>query len=206
MGAAIMRIGEAGSRGSPEGVDHESDHALRGFGLTLTILLASLLVSMMAQWGDSVAPDVAGDHLGAYRILWPQSWAFFTDLGGKTVLMAYRVSQDGTHLTAETQRQEWSDFTWGLNRAGDSAALEITQLAREIPDRYWRACKVDNPAECGPFRPTSASLTLKNLSTAPTLCGPTVIAIDQNFPPSGDLPNSPRLVERVTQVNLTCAS
>jgi hypothetical protein len=201
-----MRISKMGSLGPPQAVDQETEHAHRGFGLTLAILLASLMISMVAQWGGSAAPHLVGDRLGAYRVLWPQGWAFFTDLGEKSVLMAYSVSPDGMDLTVETQRQEWSDFTWGLNRAGDSAALEITQLAREIPDRYWRTCKVDNPAECGPFPPTSAKLTLKNLSTAPTLCGPTVIAIDQpNFSLSGNLPSSPRLVGRVTLVNLTCA-
>ncbi|MEV6603523.1 hypothetical protein [Kutzneria sp. NPDC051319] len=202
MGGAIMQIDEVGS---PHAVDQETDHARRGLGLTLTILLVSLLISMLAQWGGDIAPGVLGDRLDAYGVLWPQTWSFFTDLGGKIVLLAYRVSPDGRHLTVETQRQEWSDFSWGLDRAIDSAALEITTLAQEIPDRYWRACDVANPAECGPF-PPSASLALKNASTAPTLCGPTVIAIDQpNFPPSGDLPTSPRHVTRVALVNLTCA-
>ncbi|MFC0432219.1 hypothetical protein [Kutzneria buriramensis] len=201
-----MRIGKMGSSGSPAVVGYENEHARRGFGLTLTILLVSLLISMLAQWGGGIAPDLVGDHLGAYAVIWPQGWSFFTDLSGKNVLTAYRVSPDGMRLTLETQRQEWSDFTWGLDRAGDSAAFEITQLAQEVPDRYWRACEAANPAECGPFLPTSSNLALTNSSTTPTLCGPTVIAIDRpNFPPSGDLPTSPRRVARVALVNLTCA-
>src|SRR5689334_4140324 len=91
----VMPEGEARSAG-------ERDSDRHGFALTLTLLLPGLGVALLAQFGT----DWGWLHarLDSYRVLWPQTWDFFTGLAHNDALVAYRVGQHGELRFLETQR------------------------------------------------------------------------------------------------------
>ena len=169
---------------------------------TLTVLVASLALACVTQMSGNVELE---RRSGAYTAIWPQGWTFFTGLGTKDVLVAYRTDTAGDQLIPESQREDWSDRAWGTERASEPATWEISDIARQIPQEDWRLCNAGTAADCRFLLPGLASHTLTNWSSSPTLCGLTVITIEHpNFPVGATLPPSPRHVSAVAKVNLAC--
>jgi Sporulation delaying protein SdpA len=189
-----------GSHADAKVIESDQEASRRGFLLTISLLLSSLAVSCMAQWGG-----LLHGQLGVYGILWPQAWSFFTGLSNKDVPVAYSVGVAGVLGSPEDQRAAWSDRGWGLSQSGDSQSLEISQVASQIPDRYWQPCAAGVPAQCH-LPPTSAGyFSMKNQSSTRDLCGVTAIFAERPASVTpGALPGHPWTVYRVTVVNLLC--
>jgi len=82
----------------------------------MTALLASLLISVVAQFAPTV---LTGLH-AAYRSIWPQGWTFFTGLSTRVSAVGYTLTGDGRQLTPITQRRSLADRSWGLSRTGEA--------------------------------------------------------------------------------------
>jgi hypothetical protein len=185
-----------------EELGDEGERGLRSFTTTLTLLVVSLLIACATQMGGNVELE---RRSGAYAAIWPQGWIFFTGLGAKDVLVAYRTDVSGDQLLPESQHEDWSDRAWGMERASEPATWEISDLARQVPQEDWRPCAAATAADCRFLLAGPASHTLTNWSSSPTLCGLTVITIEHpNSPVGATLPPSPRHVSAVAKVNLTC--
>ncbi len=184
--------------------DDAGEQSRRSFATTLTLLVVTLVIACVTQLGGN--PDLTRQS-GAYGVLWPQGWAFFTGVGTKDQLSAYRIDPDNGELVALTQRVSWSDRQWGLERSGEPQAWEISDLAKQVPQDDWSPCAATTAAACLAAAPKPTPPTLTNWSAAPTLCGPTVIAIEHpSYPVGASLPSSPRHIYAATEVNLTCRS
>jgi hypothetical protein len=180
----------------------EGEQSRRSFATTLTLLALSLAIACVTQVGGNVELEKRST---VYTLFWPQGWNFFTDLGTNTVLSAYRTDPVGDRFVLETQRQDWSDRRWGLNRSGEAAAWEITKLAGQIPQAAWRRCDAATVDGCKSLLAGSAPPPLTNRASAPTLCGRTVFAVERsNYPVGATLPSSPRRIAVVTEVDVTC--
>jgi hypothetical protein len=183
-------------------VSDEGERSRRSFTTTLTVLVVSLLIACVTQMGGNVALE---RRSGAYTAIWPQGWAFFTGLGSKDVLVAYRTNAAGDQLVPESPRENWSDRAWGMDRGREPATWEISDLARQIPQDDWSPCTAATTADCRFLLTRPAAHTLTNWSTSPTLCGLTVITVEHpNFPVGATLPAAPHHVFAVAKVNLTC--
>lgn len=175
----------------------EGEQSRRGFATTLALLVVSLAIACATQVSGNVELE---RRSAVYTVLWPQGWNFFTDLGTKSVLSAYRADSG---FRSQTQRQSWSDRQWGLNRSGEAAAWEITELAGQIPQAVWRRCDAVTVDGCESQRSTPYALT--NWSSAPTLCGPLVITVEHpNFPVGATMPAEPRRIYVVAEVEVAC--
>jgi hypothetical protein len=121
------------------------------------------------------------------------------------VLSAYRTDPAGDWFIPETQRQNWSDRWWGLNRAGETESWEITKLAGQIPQAAWRRCEAATVDGCKSLFAGSAPSPLTNWSSSPSLCGLTVITVEHpNYPVRANLPSSPRRIYVVAEVRVAC--
>lgn len=154
---------------------------------TATVLLSGLLLSSLAEL--DLIPGKLGRRLGAYSVVWPQRWPFFTDLD-QDVLVAYRAT-DG--------RFEQDRFG-GLRRVGDVHQVEVRRAALRVPDGYWQACAnvfVDGCPD------TTLVYSLVNPAPQPEVCGLVAIAVERVPPPRPrELPR--RQVYRIAMVDLRC--
>ncbi|WP_198047251.1 hypothetical protein [Kutzneria sp. 744] len=165
----------------------------------------SLVFACLAQLAVAVS-DRAQGPLDSYRVFWPEHWAFFTGLAGKDVLMAYRLAGDGTPLTPFTQREAWTDRLMGLDRIGDSQALETWQLANRIPDRFWADCGAPAPDRCVTKYSAEHPFRLSGQPRAAPLCGVLAIADTRPVPAVGDrMPAAPRRIYKIAIIDVECA-
>lgn len=180
----------------------EGEQSRRGFATTLALLVVSLGIACVTQVGGNVELE---KRSAAYTLFWPQGWTFFTDLGTKAVLSAYRTDPAGDRFIPESQRQDWSDRQWGLNRSAEAQSWEITKLGGQIPQAAWRRCDAATVDGCKPLFAHSAPYAMTNWSSSPSLCGLTVITVEHpNYPVGRTLPPSPRRIYAVAEVDITC--
>ncbi|HEX5402814.1 MAG TPA: hypothetical protein VFX16_11010 [Pseudonocardiaceae bacterium] len=143
-----------------------------GFVMTMTALLAGLLISTVAQFAPVVQPAL---HAAA-RALWPQGWTFFTGLSTRTFTVGYTLASDGRELTPITQRRSLADRSLGLSRSGDADAFDIAQIAGAVPAAYWQTCAAPEPVDCGPDLDLARAYQVVGVATPPALCGLIVVA------------------------------
>ncbi|MFI9383699.1 SdpA family antimicrobial peptide system protein [Kutzneria sp. NPDC052558] len=180
----------------------EGELSRRSFATTITLLVVSLVLACLTQLSGNAGLE---QRSGAYTALWPQGWSFFTGLGSKDELSAYRVDPTDHRLVPQLQRLTWSDRQWGLERSAESQSWELGDLARQIPQAAWHPCTAATVADCFPLIAKPNPATVTNRSAAPALCGRTVITIEHpSFPVGADLPSAPSHIYAVTEVNLTC--
>ncbi|MGW4063509.1 hypothetical protein ACWEGE_34840 [Amycolatopsis sp. NPDC004747] len=182
----------------------ETERGLRGFLLTAVVLVFSFAVSCFVQFGGG---PVFGDlraRLGAYQVVWPQEWVFFTGNLDKDTVVAYQAGADG-HLGRRFERQVWDGQRGGLDRGIDVATSEAWDIARRIPDRYWQSCGNTPEARCERLPDPALVFPLKALSAQPRLCGALVLALEHVVPSgAGRLPDGPWLPRRAAAVNVRC--
>ncbi|MFI5593252.1 hypothetical protein ACIA5G_49965 [Amycolatopsis sp. NPDC051758] len=162
----------------------------------------SFAVSCFVQFGgDSVFGGVRA-RLGAYQVVWPQEWVFFT--GTKDTVVAYQAGAD-RHLGRRFERQVWDGQRGGLDRGLDVASSQAWDIARRIPDRYWQSCGSTVEALCEQLPDPTLVFRLNALSREPRLCGPLVLALEHvTQSGSGRLPDGPWLPYRAAAVNVRC--
>lgn len=155
------------------------------FRFTAALLLCTFVAAFLTSLGHGVER-----RLGAYLVLWPQEWSFFTELDQDT-LVAYRFGEDDA----------LGGQAGGLGRAADAYLSEPRRIAVRIPQGYWQPCGRPRPSECAADR--ASVLRAENPSRHPHLCGPVVIAVERvAFTRSRDLPR--RLVHQFAVVDLRC--
>jgi len=181
-------------------VEDEAKRGLHGFVLTATVLLMTFVMAWLAE------SDVAGmrGRLEGYLTLWPQHWRFFVDLD-RDLVVGYRATPGSPRLSPLTERQEWGSWSWGLSRKGYAESVELREVARRIPDRYWHSCAEPGPADCGVVREAAEPYRTRNRRQEPVLCGPAAITIER-LPPlePRQVPAQPRQVYRIAFVELEC--
>ena len=178
--------------------------AVRGFVITLTALLTTLVLAWWSEWGTSWAPAPVRGRLDDVGLLWPQGWGFFTGLADAEVIHVYDMRPDG-ELRVVSLRAHWWARLWGLDRSGDTLSDEIWRVTTRIPQDYWRTCDTAAPSECIRLG-SPRSDNLPNLVSEPFLCGPKVIVVAQRAGSMGfDSPDRSPPVYRFALVNLTCA-
>jgi hypothetical protein len=191
--AALRRRGGPGDEG---------EQSARSFAATLALLVASLVIACATQVTGNIEIE---QRSRVYTVLWPQGWVFFTDLGTKAVLAAYRTEAGHERFLPESQRQHWSDRRWGLDRVGEPQAWEITKIAEQIPQAGWHRCDAATVEGCRSLLTDPAPHPMTNWSSAPSLCGRTVITVAHPITQDGrDLPASPRRIHAVAEVELAC--
>jgi sporulation delaying protein SdpA len=178
----------------------------RGFAVTATIFLASILIGTVTQ----LAPALFSEEqwgLDGYQIIWPQRWEFFTNLTGRQYIVAYKVLPSEMTMTPITQRQVWDEGLGGLNRVDAAKALGTAQLARDIPDQFWQTCSESDPTGCSRQLNMTKSYQVKNFSGLRSLCGKVVLAVENGtlVTPRG-FSEEPQGVHRMAVVDLTCAN
>lgn len=179
--------------------------AARSFILALAILLTVLLVACLAQWDVFSGVGWLNNRAQSYEMIWPQQWAFFTGLDKNQLADAYEITPNGTLGTSENQRTGWSDYDWGLNRAGGTELLWVAQLAQSIPQEYWQQCGNVVPSACRVQLAAPYVFMTSDQAPVPGLCGLIAVSIDlPGESAAGQLPGNPRTVYRVAVVNLLC--
>jgi hypothetical protein len=163
----------------------------RGFTITMTALLAGLVISVVAQFTPSVLP---GLH-AAYRSIWPQGWTFFTGLATRVSVVGYTITGDGRELTPITQRRSLADRSLGLSRTGEAAAFDIGQIAQAVPSAYWQTCATSNPGACGAHLGLARAYTVSSAAGLRSVCGRIAVATETE---------EPRRVLRMAIVDVTC--
>jgi hypothetical protein len=157
----------------------------------MTALLASLLISVVAQFAPAVLP---GLH-AAYRSIWPQGWTFFTGLSTRVSAVGYTLTGDGRQLTPITQRRSLADRSWGLSRAGEAGAFDIEQIARAVPGDHWQTCVAPSPGDCGVQLDLARPYDVRSASGLQAVCGRIVVATESA---------NPGRVLRLAVVDVTC--
>jgi hypothetical protein len=173
--------------------------------LTLAILFTTLLTACLAQWDALSGVGWLNSRAQGYETVWPQQWSFFTGLDKNQLVDAYDITPDGTLGTSQNQRTGWSDYAWGLNRAGGTELLWVAQLAQSIPQEYWQQCGNVVPSACRVERGPRYVFMSSDQPPVPGLCGLTAVAVElPGASAVGQLPRNPRTVFRVAVVNLPC--
>ncbi|MEV5716999.1 hypothetical protein AB0L41_24160 [Amycolatopsis mediterranei] len=196
-----MRLSRRRRSGTGE---DETERGLRGFLLTATVLVFSFAVSCFVQFGGGPVFDGMRARFGAYQVVWPQEWVFFTGNLDKDTVVVYRAGPDG-RLGRRFEREVWDDQRGGLDRArtGDSSAA--VDIARRIPDRYWQSCGKTVEARCEQLPDPVLVFRMNALSRQPRLCGALVLALEHVTPSgSGRLPDGPWVPYRVAAVDVRC--
>jgi hypothetical protein len=186
--------------GASDESDSDTTRGLHGFALTATVLVTSFVITLCA------ALDVGGlrARLEGYLDLWPQHWTFFVDLN-RDLLVGYRVNPGSPRLDPLSERQHWGSWSWGLSRAGYAEGVELREVGRRIPDKYWYSCNEAVPADCGKVLSTAQVYRAKNSASEPLLCGPVAIAVERTQTPADrQLPTQPRQVYRIAFADLDC--
>ena len=180
----------------------EKEQSRRSFATTLTVLVVSLAIACVTQVSGNIELE---QRSRVYTVFWPQGWVFFTGLGTTTVLSAYRTDPGHEQFVPTSQRQDWSDRQWGLNRVGEAESWEISKLAEQIPQAEWHPCAEATVAGCKSLLTRAAPHALTNRSSAASLCGRTVITVERPVSPTGPtLPSSPRRIYAVAEVDVAC--
>jgi hypothetical protein len=178
--------------------------AVRSFTLTLTTMLAMLVVGCLVEWGAFSSHHSTRHGAKGYAAIWPQGWSFFTGLDKNQMIDAYTIAPNGTLGAAENQRSGWSDQDWGLNRTRDSVSAQFVRLAQQIPQQYWQQCGDAVPSSCHVRLAASDEFAVRG-GSVPGLCGLDAVSVDlPGTSKTGYLPTSPRTVYRVAVVNLAC--
>ncbi len=163
----------------------------QGFVITMIALLASLSISIVAQFTPAALPNLHA----AYHSIWPQGWTFFTGLSTRVSTVGYTLTGDGRKLVPITQRRSLADRSWGLSRTGEADAADIAQIAQAVPTAYWQTCAVPNPGDCGAYLDLTRSYGMRGASGLLVLCGRIVVATEST---------QPRRVLRAAVVDVTC--
>lgn len=164
------------------------------------------LVGFVLAWVAQLDVGGLGGRLAAYRVLWPQNWSFFTHLN-EDEIVAYRVSRSTLRLEPLSERQTWAEHGWGLSRIGDAQALEVREVARRIPDRYWQICTRDVAVDCVDEMDETLLYQAERRVSSGRLCGPLAIAVERaDLPAPRQLAETPRRLHRVALVDLRCQS
>jgi hypothetical protein len=162
------------------------------------------LMGFVLAWFAQLDVGGLGGPLTAYRVLWPQNWSFFTHLN-EDQIVAYRVLPGTPRLRSLTDRQTWVEHQGGLNRIGHAQALEVREIARRIPDRYWQVCERDSTADCENDLDESLLYRVERRVSASKLCGSMAIAVERAvLPAPRRLPETPRRLYRIALVDLRC--
>ena len=184
--------------------DDEIERGLRGFLVTAIVLVFSFAVSCLAQFGGGPVFGGMRARLGAYQVVWPQEWVFFTGDLDKDTVVAYRTGVDG-HLDRRFERPVWDGQRGGLDRGLDVASSEAWDIARRVPDRYWQSCGNTPEVPCERVPDRTPVFRLNALSRESRLCGALVLALEHVTPSgSGRLPDGPWMPYRVAAVEVRC--
>jgi antimicrobial peptide system SdpA family protein len=159
-------------------MSEERAQCRRGFQFVTALLLAGLAGTLAAQlpWIQQ-SGWLAGQHATA-RALWPQGWAFFANAGRSEVLVAYRVGSGGDLTPANPPVLDRAHL-WGLSRVNESEEVELRQLARLIPDRYWWSCGAVDATRCARTAGVTGYYPVINNSRHPSLCGAIAFTVEQ---------------------------
>jgi hypothetical protein len=191
------------NRTSQPGFD-DGERGVRGFVFTATVLAVSFGVALLSQFGTGVVPDAVRGRLDAYGVVWPQSWTFFVGSLEKDSIVAYRVGADGRWARLR-ERQLWDSQLGGLNREYDARTSETWEIARRIPDQYWRPCTQRDGTRCTSLTPGNGPYALENPTRNPELCGTIAIAVEHaEIAGAAQLPDGPWEAARGAVVAVRC--
>lgn len=193
----------SGASGEPTGTSTPVARSERGFRLGAAAIFTVLAVTLTVQLFPGAVPGWLAAQRDTYGALWPQGWSFFANLPEAKILVAYRVRPDGGTLAMATHPEMSRASLWGLSRVTEAQVVETTDIARQVPDRYWTACGEDYRS-CGDVRRLPRYPVL-NRSRRPTLCGSIAVTVEQPRRPSTDGPgNAPRRVLTIAVTEVTC--
>ena len=169
----------------------------RGFVLTATALLVTLIVTSGAQLPPNLAPGWLHRQHDTYQAIWPQGWSYFATPDGVTTTGVYRPSADNRRYTVATPPLTSADNLWGLSRRGSARFVDVVSVENRIPAANWRPCVASTVEGCAGPLSSAPAVTVDNHLAWPPLCGRFVLTHERGGNPG-------RQIVAVARVELTC--
>jgi hypothetical protein len=173
-------------------------------GFTAGLLGVAFVLSLVNLLPTGLGESWRSSQSNVYTAFWPQGWSFFAEqpIGG--VLVAYRLTPSGHLGEMVTHTLGSAENSAGLDRGGYTRLLEIQLVAAGLSAATWHDCAGTSPELCLAAAPESRQ-TVANKALAPTLCGPTALAMALARPAAGrsDEDTGPP-ISRMAAVNVSC--
>jgi hypothetical protein len=169
----------------------------RGFVLTATALLVTLIVTSGAQLPSDLAPGWLHRQHDTYQAIWPQGWSYFATPDGVTTTGVYRAGAGNRRYPVATQPLTAAENLGGLSRRGSAQFVNVVSVERRIPATEWRPCAASTVEDCAGPLSSAPTVTIDNHLAWPPLCGAFVVTHER----AG---NSVRRIVAVARVELTC--
>ncbi|HEX5405981.1 MAG TPA: hypothetical protein VFX16_27210 [Pseudonocardiaceae bacterium] len=165
-----------------------------------TLLLVSLALAGVFQF---VLPGGLSRTADPYRVVWPQSWSFYTGLANTNWLTAYRLAAGGRLATPVDP----SDRSSGLDRTADTRSVALEMMATTVPQRFWQSCGTTVPTRCDVRSDAAHEFPVAKYWPTLDFCGVAAISVQRPTPVAGrSLPARPRMAYQVAVVRLPCAT
>jgi Sporulation delaying protein SdpA len=169
----------------------------RGFVLTATALLVTLIVTSGAQLPSGLAPGWLHRQHDTYQAIWPQGWSYFATPDGVTTTGVYRPSADNRRYTVATQPLTSTENLGGLSRRGSAQFVIVMSVERRVPVTDWRPCAASTVDGCAGPLASAPAVAIDNHLAWPPLCGRFVLTHERAGNPD-------RRIVAVARVELTC--
>jgi antimicrobial peptide system SdpA family protein len=182
---AVARAAGRALPGRPVSADRPSPHApVRAFG-TFSLATAIAFAAVVLYVAQTYLPTTAVS-LPLYaqirpvaRSLVPEGWAFFTRSPREERVLPY-VLRDGRWTDVHAPPHAEPQHAFGLNRVSRAQGVELGLLYGGLPSNAWTSCRFTDAARC--LAGTAISLTLRNVSPDPTICGDVALLRQEPVP------------------------
>jgi hypothetical protein len=183
--------------------DSDPVESERGFWFTATVLFTGFLVTLASQL-PGIAPDWLSRQRSAYVAVWPQGWSFFADAASEDTVVVYRAGPDDRTFPRVTRQLMSAGNRWGLGRAAYVQILETKQLAAQIAEGRWTACRYHTTEACLRAALVASESDAVNRSRHATICGPVIFAAEH--PERWDGDRAAWRITRTARIHVDCAA
>ncbi len=166
-----------------------------------TVGVTSLLVALPSSAVSS--PGVVESRQYVSKV-WPQGWSFFTKSPRSPSNGAYRISSDGPPRSLLIGPNASPSNAFGASRRARAQGPELATLMYATPGRAWKKCEGYTVSDCG-VGDFGKAPKIRNDSPIPTLCGKTVLTIEEPIPWAWrKLTEGQYRVTKAAEVNIQC--